>query len=282
MTHRFLTIATIALPVLFSSCSEYGKVSYRESPKIINVSHYDPKEKQRAGRSYSPLDQSALKANGAHAMIARCAKGPELDRKCADFLVGAERQRMLLGSYYRLLPESDPVYHADRFLSRLREIKASRGLRTPQILLVVDADVHSSAAQIVRFVSRIKERTGKYPVVYLENGDAIRRTLQNATRSQKSVLRQCPYWLALYSNNHTGLETPAKLAKASGVWSTWCMWQYGGVWWKNGRSRPYNYRGGNWRTPRYFGNLDRPVERSGFNGSTEALYAFWQRQSWAW
>ena len=236
MTYRFLTLIPILLPILFSSCSEYGKVGYSESPKIINVSHYDPKEKQKPGRSYSPLDQSALKANGARALIARVAKGPELDSKCADFLVGAERQGFLLGAYYRLLPDSSPIYHADRFLNRLREIKSSRGIHTAQILLVVDADVHSSANQIVRFVSRIKERTGKYPVIYLENGAAIRRTLQNATRAQKSILRQCPYWLALYSNTHTGLETPAKLARASGVWSDWCMWQYGGVWWKNGRS----------------------------------------------
>lgn len=282
MAHRLLTTTITALLALVCSCSQYGKVSYSKSPKIINVSHYDPKEKQRAGRSYSPADQSALKANGAHGLIARCAKGPELDSKCADFLAGADRQGLLLGSYYYLLPGSSPTYHADRFISRLREIKTSRGIRASQILLVADIDTHCSAASIVAFVKRLKERTGKYPVVYLENSDAIRRTLQNATRSQKSVLRQCPYWLALYSNKNPGLETPMKLAKASGVWSSWCMWQYGGVWWKNGKSQPYHYRGGNWRTPKYFGNLDRPTERSGFNGSTKELYAFWNKRAWKW
>ncbi|MFK7911287.1 MAG: GH25 family lysozyme [Akkermansiaceae bacterium] len=282
MTHRFLNLATIALLTLASSCSPYGKVSYSESPKIINVSHYDPKEKQRSGRSYSPADQSALKANGAHGLIARCGKGPVLDTKCSDFLAGAERQGMLLGSYYYLLPNTSPSYHADRFINRLLEIKKSRGLRTGSILLVADIHTNCSAAEMVAFVEGIKKRTGKYPVVYLENSSAIRRTLNNATRAHKSVLRKCPYWLALYSNTNSGLETPRKLTKASGVWGDWCMWQYGGVWWKNGRSVPYNYRGGKWKTPKYFGNLDRPVERNGFNGTTEELYAFWEKHSWAW
>ena len=277
-----LAYLPMLITLLCVSCSEYGKVSYGQSPKIINVSHYDPKEKQRAGRSYSPLNQSALKANGTHAMIARCGKGPVLDTKCSDFLVGAERQGFLLGSYYYLLPGTSPIYHADRFINRLLEIKNSRGLRTDRILLVADMDTRCTAAEMVAFVQRIKQRTGKYPVVYLENSSTIRRTLNNATHVQKAILRQCPYWLALYSSKNVGLETPQKLANASGVWSDWCMWQYGGVWWQNGRSVPYNYRGGSWRTPKYFGNLDRPIERSGFNGSTAELYTFWNNRAWTW
>ncbi len=48
-------------------------------PQIINVSAYDPKERQREGRSYSEHDVSALKANGAAGLIARCGKGGVLD-----------------------------------------------------------------------------------------------------------------------------------------------------------------------------------------------------------
>ncbi len=272
----------LALTLLISSCAQYGRVSYSESPKIINVSHYDPKEKQRSGRSYSPSNQSALKANGAHAMIARCAKGTELDTKCADFLAGADRQGLMLGSYYYLLPGTSPTYHAERFINRLRDIKARRGIRTDRILLVADIDTNCKPSEIVAFVSRIKTLTGRYPVIYLENSSTIRSRLRKASRAQKAIMRKCPYWLALYSSDHAGLKTPKKLAKASGVWSNWCMWQYGGVWWKNGRSKPFHYRGGTWQTPKYFGNLDRPLERSGFNGSLEELRQFWFNQSWVW
>lgn len=274
----------ILISLLTSSCGgfEYGKVSYAQSPQIINVSHYDPKERQRSGSSYSPLNLSALKANGAHGLIARCGKGPVLDTKCSDFLVGAERQGMLLGSYYYLLPDSNPSYHAQRFINRLREIKRTRGLRTDRILLVADIHTDCNVAQTVAFVSEIRRLTGQYPVIYIENGPGIRARLRAASSSQKAVLRQCPYWLALYSDKHSGLETPQRLAQASGIWSNWVMWQYGGVWWKNGRSVPHNYRRGTWQTPQYFGNIDRPLERSGFNGSTSELYSFWNSRAWKW
>ena len=44
-------------------------------PQIINVSAYDPKERHRAGQAYSEQNVSALRANGAVALIARAGKG---------------------------------------------------------------------------------------------------------------------------------------------------------------------------------------------------------------
>jgi hypothetical protein len=171
---------------------------------------------------------------------------------------------------------------ADKYIARLREIKRSRNLHTPKILLAADIHTKCQAWQIVAYLKRIKELTGVTPVVYLENSGSIRRTLNAATPAQKRFLRQHPYWLALYSTSNTGLETPQKLADASGVWNTWAMWQYGGVWWENGRSKPHYYRGGSWNTPKYFGNLSQPTERNGFNGSRAAFYQFWNKHAWAW
>jgi len=272
------------LPLAFlQSCSyEYGKVGYSSAPTVINVSEYDPKERQRSGSSYTPLNQSALKQNGSLGLIARCGKGDHIDTKCSDFLVGAEQQGMLLGVYYYLLPDSNPIALADKYIARLREIKRSRNLQTKKVLLAADIHTKCSASQIVAYLKRIKELTGVTPVVYLENSDTIRRTLNGATHSQKRFFRKHPYWLALYSSSYTGLETPQKLANATGVWDTWAMWQYGGVWWEGGRSKPHYYRRGSWKTPKYFGNLSQPIERNGFNGSQSDLYRFWERHSWAW
>jgi len=267
---------------MLASCSQYGRVSYAEAPKVINVSEYDPKERQRGGSDYSPLNQAALKRNGSHGMIARCGKGLVLDRKCADFLVGAERQGMLLGTYYYLLPRISARSQADQYIARLRSIKRSRGLQTKKVLLVADMDTKCTVEHMIAFLKRVRELTGVVPVVYLENSDRIRRELNSASGPQKSFLRQHPYWLALYSDGYTGLETPQKLADASGIWSSWAMWQYGGVWWERGRSVPHYYRGGSWQTPKYFGDLSRPCERNGFNGSVKELYAFWGKHSWAW
>lgn len=279
--HRFL----ILLPVLLLLCqctNNYDRISYANAPKIINVSAYDPKEKQRSGKSYTPLNQSALRENGAQGLIARCGKGGVLDAKCADFLTGAEHQAFLLGSYYFLTPNVEPRSQARQYISRLREIKTSRCLRTPRILLVADIDTNCHPHQMISFIDEIEKLTGTTPVVYLENSNTIRARLRAATPDQKQRLRRSPYWLALYSNKYTGLESPQALANATGIWTDWCMWQYGGVWWQGGRSQIHHYSAGDWRTPAYFGNLDCPLERSGFNGSTADLHSFWNRHSWQW
>jgi GH25 family lysozyme M1 (1,4-beta-N-acetylmuramidase) len=272
----------VAALTAVTSARPYGRVSFNSAPQIINVSEYDPKERQRAGRSYTPLDQRALRDNGALGLIARATKGGHIDRKCGEFLLGAERQGMLLGTYCYVVPSQSAKHQATRYLNRLSAIKKNYRLQTSRILLVADFDTKCSANLMVGFVDEIYRRTGVQPVVYLENGPHIRNTLNRASYSQRKRLRKCPYWLALYTNGYNRFETPRKLAHASGVWSDWCMWQYGGVFWENGRSKVYNYRGGSWNTPKYFGNIDRPMERNGFNGSTRQLYAFWKKHSWAW
>jgi len=280
--NRSLSLILLAVAYFVSSCSsaDYGKVSLGEAPKFINVSSYDPKERQRSGRSYTPHNQAALKANGSLALIARCGKGYELDTKCADFLQGAERQGMKLGAYYFILAHISPTLQADRFIQRLRAIKASRGLQTREILLVCDADTKSSAAQIAGFIQRIKELTGTVPIVYLENSDRLRRTLSNASSKYKRIIRRSPYWIALYSDGH--FASPKDLMDAYGIWDRWAMWQYGGVLWENGRSAPKVFNNRHWRAPRYFGNMDRPMERNAFNGSASEFNSFWSRYSWKW
>lgn len=254
------------------------------APQVVNVSHYDPKERQRRGASYSVSDLSALRRNGALGLIARCGKGRELDEKCASFLAAAERQGMRLGSYYFVLDGVDPAWQADRFINRLRAIKSARRLRSNEILLVGDFDQASSASDIVRFIDRIEKRTGALPMIYLENSKRLRATLSRATAAQKRRIRQCPYWLALYSDSEPGMETPARLMAQYGIWDRWVLWQYGGVLWdkRRGRSQAKYYNAGRWRSPPYFGDLDRPLERNAFNGSTADLHRFWAEQSWKW
>ncbi len=278
----YATLFLLTALILLNSCNPYGEVSYRESPKIINVSSYDPKEVQRSGGSYSPLNQAALKRSGALGQIARCSKGSALDSKCSDFLVGAERQGLLLGTYHYLTPYSSATAQADRYIARLRRIQSSRGLRTDKIMLVGDIDANCSVPHMIRFIDRIKSLTGTYPMIYIENGELIRSRLRRATSSQKRTLRKCPYWLALYSDNYPGIPTPKSLIKATKVWKTWALWQYGGVEWERGRSRPKHYSAGSWKTPRYLSGLNRPIERNGFNGSRKELYALWDRYAWDW
>jgi GH25 family lysozyme M1 (1,4-beta-N-acetylmuramidase) len=272
-----LPIALFSISALLTGCGGYGRVGLEEAPKVVNVSSYDPKERQRAGDSFSSSNVSALRKNGALGLIARAGKGRNLDDKCADFLAAADRQGMKLGTYYFVLSGIDPVWQADQYINRLHQIAATRNLKHREILLVGDFDTRSRPADLVAFINRIEQRTGKLPVVYLENSAQLRAVLSSASPEEKRRIRQCPYWLALYSHE-SGFRTPDRLRKAYGIWDGWAMWQYAGVEWE-GRSVPKVYHHGPWKSPRYFGTMDRPMEHNAFNGSVKELQQFWSAHS---
>lgn len=252
-------------------------------PQIINVSAYDPKERQREGRGYSEHDVRALRANGASALIARAGKGGNLDTKCANFLASADRVGMLPGIYYRLQNHVDAVTQADQFVNRAQSLARSRSWNAPSLLLCGDYDANSRLSDILRFMDRVETRTGIVPVAYLENSQHLKLLLGNADAATKAKLRRAPYWLALYAHDSgAGPVFPAPghprgLLNQYRVWPDWTLWQYGGVDWEGGRSRPKVYSHGRDRFSPYFGNMDRPVERNVFNGSPAALQSFWQR-----
>lgn len=278
---RLLLLLSILL-FAFCLCAS-TPASFGAMPQIINVSAYDPKEKQRAGVSYSERDVSALRTNGASGLIARAGKGGRLDEKCASFLAAADRAGMLPGVYYRLQRHVDAVAQADQFIARAQTLARSRSWNAPALLLCGDFDAQSRLSDILRFMDRVESRTGVVPVAYLENSTHLKRLLGNADAATKAKLRRMPYWLALYSHQSGGggqfaaAGTPGGLVKQYGVWSDWTLWQYGGVDWERGRSRPKVYSHGAHRFPRYFGNIDRPLERNVFNGSHGSLKRFWQR-----
>lgn len=252
-------------------------------PQVINVSAYDPKERQRPGQAYTQNDLSALRENGAMGLIARAGKGGVLDTKCANFLAAADRVNLLPGVYYRLQNHVDAVAQADQYVDRIQALAASRSWNAPALLICSDFDAQSRMSDITRFMDRVEARTGVVPVTYLENSTHLKKLLSRADAGTKAKLRRSPYWLALYAHDSgAGPEYPAPgdpagLVAQYQVWPSWSLWQYGGVVWEGGRSRPKVYHHGRYRFPLYFGNLDRPVERNVFNGSPAALQAFWRQ-----
>lgn len=269
----------LLLPFLlvFASCVQTGTSARRAAmPQIINVSAYDPKEKQRPGVGYSEHDVSALRANGAIGLIARAGKGGKLDEKCANFLAAADRVGMLPGVYYRLQTHVDAVVQADQFVSRAQALARGRSWNAPALLLCGDFDANSRLSDIVRFMDRVESRTGVVPVAYLENSAHLKRLLSSADPATKAKLRRMPYWLALYSHT-SGAGSPNVLLNQYDVWPKWTIWQYGGVTWERGRSHPKVYNHGAYQFSLYFGNMDRPLERNVFAGSQAELQTFWKR-----
>ena len=251
--------------------------------EIINVSSWDPKAALRSGRGYSQNDVSALRANGAKGLIARAGKGGNLDTKCASFLAAADREGMLVGIYYRVQKHVSAVRQADQFVARARSLARSRNWKTSSLLLCGDYDGDLPLSHILKFMDRVEEKTGVVPVAYLENSPELKLKTRAASRSVRERLRRAPYWLALYSNTSgdgpifPAPGDPRGLVKQYQIWSDWTMWQYGGVDWTNNAARAKVYSHGRYRFSKYFGNLDRPVERNVFKGSEGQLRSFWQR-----
>lgn len=251
-------------------------------PQIINVSAYDPKERQRNGRGFSENDVSALRMNGASGLIARAGKGGNLDTKCGSFLASADRAGLLPGIYYRLQNHVSAVAQADQFVNRAQSLARGRAWNAPSLLLCGDFDANSRLADILIFMDRVESRTGVVPVAYLENCQHLKLLLGQADAATKARLRRAPYWLALYSHESgAGPVFPAPvhprgLLNQYRVWPDWTLWQYGGVDWEGGRSRPKVYAHGRYQFSPWFGDMDRPVERNVFNGSPAALAAFWR------
>ncbi len=271
------------IPLLLALTHLAASARAESLPQIINVSAYDPKERQRSGKSYSENDVSALRSNGASALIARAGKGGVLDTKCANFLAAADRENLLPGVYYRLQTHVDAVKQADQFITRAQSLARSRSWNAPSLLLCGDFDANSKLSDILRFMDRVESRTGVVPVAYLENSAHLKILLGNADDATKAKLRRMPYWLALYAHDSgEGPQFPAPgsprgLVKQYNVWSDWTLWQYGGVDWERGASRPKVYNHGFYRNAPYFGDLDRPIERNVFNGSHATLQTFWKR-----
>ncbi len=268
-----------------ASLSDNPRISY-SAPQILNGSQWDPKERQRSGLGYTEDDFSTFRRNGARGYIARTGKGDLVDSKAVRFLRAANRQGMLLGTYHYYLPNRPVTWQADRYVNRVRAVSREAGVTGKPILLVADFDSKTKSRDMLAFLQRVEQRTGVRPVVYLENGDSLRRELRSASPSVKSQLRRYPLWIALYSheappNSLVDLGrplTPELNARSYGVWKDYAIWQYGGVLWENRRSRPKVYNHGSFRAPAYFGNLDRPVERNVFKGGN--LNSFWAAHSW--
>ncbi len=92
--------------------------------------------------------------------------------------------------------------------------------RDARTLLALDWEPSSggganmSLAQARDFVTKIKTRTGRYPVVY--GGSLLRESV--SAGSPDSVLKNCPLWYARYAPSPIGIPTK--------TWPSYTLWQY--------------------------------------------------------
>src|SRR6476646_1993 len=165
------------------------------SNSVVNLSHYD----------LMRVDFERMKSEGIVGVIHE-ATYPRFDR---DSYYGsrqnaATRAGLLWGAYH-FGDATDPVRQADHFLDMVAS-EWHGALRPDGVLLVLDFEKNGHypggtmrVDQAVKFVERVKQRTGKYPGVY---GSEYRlRSVLNASgvsREDKAILGNCWLWIANY------------------------------------------------------------------------------------
>jgi lysozyme len=235
-------------------------VAFGASNSVVNLSHYD----------LMRVDFDLMRRQGIVGVIHEATYPPSVrDAYYARRQSAATNAGLLWGAYH-FANASDPIRQADHFLATVQNAwqRADPGDRPNEVLLVLDFEKNGHypggtmrVDQAIRFIERIRQRTGKYPGLY-SNEYRIRDVLNSpkVTPAQKQVLRNCWLWVANYHYQ------PRKVAP----WSDWDMWQYTG---DGVCDLPRSTH------PKSIANI-KNAERNIFRGSPSGAQAFWRKNGW--
>jgi lysozyme len=133
-----------------------------------------------------------------------------MDPKYFERKAEAKRRGYLWGSYHWGVA-GQPVQQADHYIDTVKPMDDE--------LIALDLeDVHSkklmNADEALLFIKRIKERTGRYPVLYTNHSSAqyISQRFPDADFASE------PLWYARFRSSVTDFP--------HGVWKTYALWQF--------------------------------------------------------
>jgi lysozyme len=200
---------------------------------VIDISHF---------QTVSSFQQ--VKDNGIVGVFHKATQG----RTVVDAKYHSRRQRALdvglMWGAYHFGVKGNVEQQVDHFLDTVNPTAAD--------LLVLDFEPNHETdtmtlAEAERFVTLVKERTGRFPGLY-SGQSFIRQKLGNNTNT---VLKNCFLWIARYSS-----ERP----RVPPAWTTFTLWQYTDG---NADDQPHQVTG--------IGRCDRDK----FNGNLEGLQRLW-------
>lgn len=145
------------------------------------------------------------------AIIHRATIGDRKDRKYAERRDEAKKRSYKWGAYHFGKP-GDPIKQADFFLDT---VKPAADELIALDLESVDATKHMSFDEARVFIKRIKEKTGRYPVIYANN------VVTKAISEQfvvDDVFAKTHLWYARFKKNVTDFP--------QGTWETYTLWQF--------------------------------------------------------
>lgn len=199
------------------------------SNDVIDLSHWND------------VDFAKVKTDGIVAVIHKATEGRRTaDKKYASRRALAEKQGLLWGAYHFAIG-GNPVEQADHFLKTV-------GNNTNGVLLMLDLEERKGPEmtpdEAEQFVKRIKEKTGRYPMLY--------GTKFYLRPFNKPHLNKCSLWIAHY----TGAVAPNLPEHRT----SWVLWQY-----TDGKV------GG---TPKTVNGIG-PCDRNRYNGPAKQLRNSW-------
>lgn len=204
---------TFFIFMLFSGCSTEPKPSLESAPSEFNKPWSDPKIALVIDAYYkNSIDWEKLATEPrVVAIIHKSTIGANsLDPAYFSRKEEAKKRGYLWGSYH-WGEAGDPVRQADYYIDTVKP--------TTNEFIALDLEKANSrnlmnAEGAIRFIERVKERTGRYPVLYANNDSAKLIT----AKFKNSVFAKTPLWYARFKSNITDFP--------SGLWRSYTLWQF--------------------------------------------------------
>lgn len=145
------------------------------------------------------------------AIIHKASGGLKADDSCGARKMEALKRGYLWGSYHLGKP-GDPIKQADFYLACAR----------PDSNEVIALDIEDtntlramSIPNAIKFIKRVKEKTGRYPLLYINNDvcSYISKHFGNDT-----TIGHCKLWYARFADKFTAIP--------SGIWTKYTLWQF--------------------------------------------------------
>jgi len=199
--------------------------------RIIDISHHQ-----------GAVDFTKVAANGIVAIIAKATEGATwVDPAYQEFKSAAMKHNFLWGSFH-FGTAADVDAQVEHYLATIKV--------TDDELLCLDFEENPNkqsmtVRQAREFVSLIRERLGRYPVLY--GGIWLKQHLDGKA---DRLLSKCPLWIAQYAEEPT--LPPG--------WKKYALWQY-----TDGESGP---------APRNVDGIG-PCDRNQYNGTVAQLRRTW-------
>jgi GH25 family lysozyme M1 (1,4-beta-N-acetylmuramidase) len=199
------TITSLITLVLFACTALAQSPEFSEPWKNPNMAiAIDPYERNEIDWDLLATDTRVV------AIIHRATIGDRADRKYAERRDEAKRRGYKWGAYHFGKP-GDPIKQADFFLDTVKPAKDD----------LIALDLESTDAKDMSldearvFIKRIREKTGRYPLIYANNEVAKAISQQYGA---DDVFAKTHLWYARFKRSVTDFP--------QGTWKTYTLWQF--------------------------------------------------------